>query len=407
MSRPAPIALLLLAVGPAGCNRPADPASSLAPPADVKTVKEADLEGVTLSEEAERRLGIETARVMRGRFERARVYPGEALVPSGRSVVVASPLPGTIAPPGEGGPVPAGAHLKRGQAVCRLVPLWSPPERVALARAGADLSAQRLAADSAARTSSVEIEAARIALDRAEKLLGDKAGSARAVDEARARLRLAEASLAAAEAQRSFLTKVSIDPGSPEGFEFVAPLDGILMDVAAVPGQTVTSGASLFTVAGLDPIWIRASVYAGDLDEIDPARSARVRTLGSDPCEGRDARPAAAPPSALAGEAVVHLHYEIENAGASIRPGQRLEVAISLRGEEDRLAVPASAIVLDHHGGSWVYVKTGPRRYARRRVEVARVAGEVAVLAFGPGEGVDVVKAGAMELFGTELGFSK
>jgi len=200
---------------------------------------------------------------------------------------------------------------------------------------------------------------------------------------------------------------VSLDPGSPEGFEIVSPLDGILLDAAAVPGQTVTSGAPLFTVASVDPIWIRVAVYAADLDDVDPARSARVRTLGSAPGEGRDARPAAAPPSALAGEAVVHLHYEMENDGGSVRPGQRLEVVLPLRDEEERLAVPASAIVLDHHGGSWVYVKTGLRRYARRRVEVARVVGEAAVLDSGPGEGAEVVKAGAMELFGAETGFSK
>ena len=402
----APLTLLLVAAG-TGCSRHADPARPIAPPASLKAVNEAELDGVMLSEEAERRLGIEIAKAARGRFERARLYPGEARVPSGRSVVVMSPLSGTIASPGEGDPAPAGAHMKRGQAVFKLMPLWSPPERAALARAMADLSAQRIAADSAVRTSTVEIEAARIALERAEKLLGDNAGSARAVDETKARLRLAEASLAAAETQRSFLSKVSLDPGSPEGFEIVSPLDGILMEAASVPGQTVTSGAPLFTVASVDPIWIRVSVYAADVDEVDPARSARVRTLGSVPGAGRDARPAAAPPSALAGEAVVHLHYEMENAGGSVRPGQRLEVLVPLRDEEERLAVPASAIVLDHHGGSWVYVKAGPRRYARRRVEVARVVGEAAVLASGPGEGVDVVKAGAMELFGTEMGFSK
>jgi len=373
----------------------------------VKTVNEAELDGVVLSEDAERKLGIETEKVMRSRFNRTRVYPGEALVPPGRSAVVTSPLPGTIASPGEGAPVPPGAHLKRGQAICRLVPLWSPPERVALARADADLAAQRLAADSAVRTSTVEAEAARIALERAEKLLGDKAGSARAVDEAKARLRLAEASLGAAETQRSLLAKVSLDPGSPEGFEIVAPLDGILMDVGAVPGQAVASGAALFTVASVDPIWVRVLVYAGDIDEIDPARSARARPLGSDPGDGRDARPAAAPPSALAAEAVVYLHYEMENPEPSVRPGQRLEVVVPTRDEAERLAVPASAIVLDHHGGSWVYVKTGPQRYARRRVDLERFAGETAVLVSGPPEGADVVKAGAMELFGAELGFSK
>jgi hypothetical protein len=45
--------------------------------------------------------------------------------------------------------------------------------------------------------------------------------------------------------------------------------------------------------------------------------------------------------------------------------------------------------------------------FARRRVEVARVAGGVVVLSAGPKIGTRIVTDGAVELFGTEFGAGK
>ena len=73
--------------------------------------------------------------------------------------------------------------------------------------------------------------------------------------------------------------------------------------------------------------------------------------------------------------------------------------------------VPWSAVVHDIHGGTWVYERTAPRVYTRRRVEVKHVQGSgaeaQAVLARGPAPGAMVVSVGAAELFGTEFGTRK
>jgi hypothetical protein len=49
----------------------------------------------------------------------------------------------------------------------------------------------------------------------------------------------------------------------------------------------------------------------------------------------------------------------------------------------------------------------GPRVYERRRVEVDRVEGDVAVLARGPAIGTKVATTGSSELFGAETGTGK
>ena len=66
-----------------------------APPAQIQNAeKEADLTKITLSPEAELRLGIQTTPVEYRHVERILTYGGEVEAVSGRSIVVSAPLPG-------------------------------------------------------------------------------------------------------------------------------------------------------------------------------------------------------------------------------------------------------------------------------------------------------------------------
>ena len=82
-------------------------------------------------------------------------------------------------------------------------------------------------------------------------------------------------------------------------------------------------------------------------------------------------------------------------------------MTLPLKGQEESLVVPRSALVRDVLGGSWVYENTAPHSYARKRVFVERVVGDLAALTSGPKPGAKIVTDGAAELFGTEFGGSK
>ena len=82
-------------------------------------------------------------------------------------------------------------------------------------------------------------------------------------------------------------------------------------------------------------------------------------------------------------------------------------MTLPLHGDEESLIVPLASLLRDIHGGAWVYEKTGDHTYARRRVLVDRVVGDLAVLASGPKPGAKVVTDGAAEIFGTEFGGGK
>lgn len=402
-----PMRSLLLSLAVATLVVGCEPSGSEPAPAAAKVdnpVKEAALTTVTLTPEAEARLGVVLAAVEKRRVPRARELGGQAVVPTGSSVIVSAPLSGALAASAEL-PRP-GATVEEGRVLFTLSPVSS--ERMKLAEGQVSLATSRANAEAEVARAKVELDSAKTTLDRAEKLAASEVGSASARDDAAAQVRLAEASLVAADARRSALAGIAGDARATSQIELRAPIGGTLHRLLALPGQVVAAGAPLFEIARLDPMWIQVPVYVGDLASVDTGADALVGAL-SDASERarKKARPVAAPPSARSAAASADLYYAIDNSDGLLRPGQTVAISVPLRAEEEALVVPWSAVVHDIYGGAWVYESTAPHVFTRRRVQVRHVSGELAVLATGPKVGASVVREGAAELFGTELGTGK
>jgi len=336
--------VVLLGMVALGGRAVAAPPSATAPATVGQTANEAEFTGVTLTPKAEERLGIRTAKIERKKLSQVRLFGGEVMVSLGNSEASGSEGSQTIAP---------------------LLPGMSPADRIRLAESQVD-------ADGAIAASKAQVQAAGIALERAERMLRDKSGSQRTVDEARGVVLVAQADLGKVTARRALLGPMVL-PGT-------------------TPGR----------------VRVRVPVYAGELQRIDPARPAWVGNLGGakgDP--GREARPIHAPPSADPVASSVDLFFELDNEDHRFRLGERVSVNLTLKAIEDSLVVPWSSVIIDIQGGTWVYENAAAHRFVRRRVQVRRVMGGVAVLASGPAVGASIVTEGAPELFGTEVGFSK
>ena len=361
-----------------------------APPAKVATVvREEDLNTVTLTEEAEKRLGLTVGVVEQKAVRRVRVYGGEATIPFGRTILVAAPLGGTLRAP-VGGMPKAGQSVKSGQPVLELLPILTPDGRATLSASLAD-------ADGQVNNAKTQVELTRVALERQ-------------VDEARAAAELAVKTLEAAAARRLILAKVvgDVEAGTAAPIAVTAPEDGLLRVLSALPGQTVPSGAALFEVVDPSTIWVRVALPVADLDAVDRNEAARVGRLSAPPeTPLLSAKPAVAPPSANPLTATVDLFYELANGDGKLTPGQRLAVTLPLTDAKVGLTVPWSAVVFDVNGGTWVYERTDSRRYVRRRVVVSYTFGTDAVLTGGPAAGVGIVTRGTQQLFGAETGFGK
>jgi hypothetical protein len=291
--------------------------------------KEDDLVILTLQPDAEQALRLKTVAVEKRSVPAVRLFSGEVVTPlAAAGKPVAPVLGGTL------------------DEVLRL----------------ADL---QVGADGRILQAQVQMDAAKIAVERAQKMLSAEAGSVRGVDEAKATLQLAEAAMTTAKAQRDLL-------GSPVG------------------------------QGGAKRAWVRVAIYSGEAGLLDDKAPASIRSLVAT-SKAQSARPVIGPPTANALTNTIDWYYELP-ADTPLRAGERTAVEISSTdSKQEALVIPFNAVLHDIHGGQWVYAKTGEHSYTRKRIQVARLASAEAVLFSGPPAGTHIVTDGSAELFGTEF----
>jgi len=411
--------ILLLGGFSIGCEHSsAGAAKKSEAPANVPNIpKEEQLNMFTLTPAAERRLGIETAALEKRPTVRMRMYGGEVVLPTGASLVVTAPLAGFLESPPKGGIPKVGETVRKGQPIFTLRPRLSaekdvrgPAERLSEVQARIALGQAQTDADGQVKQAKVNVDKAKLDLQRAERLQKNDAGTLRAVDDARAALSFAEEVYDANLARKKLVDSLSIDEdgGALNPLVIEAPQEGIIRVENAVAGEGVAAGAPLFEVMNSAVVWVKIPVYVGELEEIaidQPARLSNLEDrLGA---KGVMASPVSAPPTAMPLSSTADLYFEIENKNGHFRPGQKVNASVALREEREGLVIPWSAVVFDINGGTWVYESLGEQKYARRRVQVKYVAESTAVLATGPPVGAKIVTVGSAELFGTEFFVAK
>lgn len=178
------VPLLLIA----GCGSQSAPPHS-APVKAEAVAHESDLLRLTLTREAQARLGIATVRVGTGSAAAKRETSGEVVVPAGAGGV----------------PTNSVSNLQQ-------------------------LGVQQVAADGEVARTRAQVRLARIALDRASALVREEAGSVRGRDEAAAALATAQAAAQAAVAQRRLLGPAVAALGSQANLWVRVPVFGTDMD---------------------------------------------------------------------------------------------------------------------------------------------------------------------------------
>jgi multidrug efflux pump subunit AcrA (membrane-fusion protein) len=393
---------LFLLLIPTGCNR--SKAASKKPEAPAKLVGEGQLTNIELTPEAEKRLGVQTSPVELKKLPLLRTYGGDLVLPPGATVIVSAPVAGTLRATEKQGFPKSGTSVVENQPMMSLIPLLSPVEKIALATQHAD-------AAGLIQQAQTNVDANRIALDRAERMLKENVGTVRMVDEAKAQLTLSQKALDAAESRMKILdeTQSESDSSSQKIPHVInSPQKGIVRAMHVLPDEVVSAGAVLFEVMNTNTLWVRVPVYVGEQYQIDLAQPAEIGDLSSRAGQKRvSSLPIAAPPTATALSSSVDLYYEVSNAEGQFRPGQRVSVQVPLVGNAEQHVVPWSAVVQDIYGGNWVYEKTAEHKYVRRRIQVKQVVDTWAVLEQTPPLGAEVVSTGAAEIFGTEFWIQK
>ena len=421
----------LIAVAMIGCNKPSSSSSSKSSPAKVEMVpQETQLATLKLTDEAVGRLGIRLVPIEKRQVARHRTLAGEAIVPSGKSIIATAPVPGLIEPSGEYFPLP-GSQVTVAQSLMILKPLLSPErdvptpaEQVQITGAKANLMVALVTAQGDVARGESEVQGLKIARDRAAKLLADRAGSQRALDDSEALLSVSKSSLEASKQRQAELSSLlqtiekadtyggRVDPPLP--LTLRAPVTGVVRNVQVSAGQNVSIGAPLFEVVDLSTIWIRLPVYVDLLPKLKRDMPVRLVSLDGNPLSQtqESARPIAAPPTADAISSSADLYYEVDNRSLGLRPGQRVGVDMPMTSLTEALVVPMAAVLYDIYGGTWVYVQEsasneGFVKFRRSRIMLEWVEGDQAILSAGPALGSEIVTDGSAELFGTEFGAGK
>lgn len=413
------------------CNRQSSQsAPAKVAPAKVEMVPhETELATLTLTSDAVKRLAIKTIPLKRREVSRHRTLAGEAVVPSGKSIVASAPVPGVIDLADSYFPQP-GSEVAIAQPIMILKPLLSPErdvptpaEQVQMKGAQATLMVALVTAQGEVARGESEIEGLQIARDRAAKLFSDRAGSRRALDDAEAALSIARSVQDAAKQRESELSSIlksleteveggRSEPATP--LTLTAPVAGVVRNVQVSAGQTVTAGAPLFEVVDLNTVWIRVPVYVDLLSKLKRDEAVNLVSLDGLPLDSspQHGKPIAAPPTADAASSSADLYYEVDNRTMHLRPGQRIGVDLPMTSLTTANVIPASAVLYDIYGGTWVYVQAtsapeGSAKFTRQRVLIEWVEGEEAVISQGPVLESAIVTDGAAELFGTEFGAGK
>jgi cobalt-zinc-cadmium efflux system membrane fusion protein len=379
--------LLLVPMVLMSCGQERDSAKKESPAKIDHPVKEDQLTTMTLTPRAEERLGIETVPATYQHMPGFMELGGEIMAPPGTEIKVLAPLSGTVMRAKKAPPLRAGANVKQGQEIMRL--LLMPPEQ--------DLI-------------SAQEDVARAKMTRTEQMFKDGAASEKALQEAQAQLAAATAALNAARGKLNLLNGKGGDSADTGLSSLVlgAPVDGVLYHVYVAAGQTVPASTALFDVVSQSPVWVRVPVYSGSLSRIDLDGNAFVEALGNpNQTPAALAEPVQGPPLSHAISASSDLYYQLSNEDERFRIGERVRVKLTLQSEEKGLVIPWSAIAYDMYGGTWVYVRTAPQVFSRRRVEISRIVDDVVVIKRGIAENDPVVFTAVAELYGTEFGGGK
>lgn len=160
--------------------------------------------------------------------------------------------------------------------------------------------------------------------------------------------------------------------GTPDGSRVVvrSPVDGVVLEKAAVEGMRFTPGLAVYRIANLSTVWVLADVYEQDLARLARGQKAQV-SVDAFPGRTFDARITYVYPVLNPATRTTTVRLELANAQRLLQPGMFAQVAIATAGETPRLSVPASALIDDGQRRT-VLVDLGEGRFRPQTVQTGR-----------------------------------
>jgi RND family efflux transporter MFP subunit len=373
---------------------------------------ESDLARTTLADDEVKSLRVRSEPVRSEEVQERLPFTGWVMVKQGNEVTVTAPLAGYVTEPGKGGVQPvAGMPVQKGQVLFRLEPVLTPVEQIQMAGLRRDMEKDLTKAQEMVTVCKLDFQ-------RTESLFKQKIRQEQDLEQARAKLRSAEADVEGAKDKLRLFGDDAGQGGSHLKPVLVkAPRDGTVLTVPVSPGQYVQAAAPLVTLADLSELWLRVPVPENDLPRLDSKKNVTVLPRGNGHLKGADgnplrfeAEPVAFVPLVDSAKHTADLIYRLKPVQGTFlwAKDQMVDVLVPVGGKHKQSIVPYTAVVYDSYGGSWIYLdrsKNGENKHVfeRRRVEVGATVDGGVVIGTAAQAGDRVVVEGVGVLFSREF----
>jgi cobalt-zinc-cadmium efflux system membrane fusion protein len=202
---------------------------------------------------------------------------------------------------------------------------------------------------------------------------------------------------------------INEDGNAPSTTAIRAPFAGVIIHMAAAPGDVIESGAELFSLANLSTVYVQAQVYEKDLGQVRVGQTASV-TVDSYPGEHVTGSVASISDLIDTQTRTAAVRCQIANPGGRLKLDMLAIVQFPTSTKRAALSVPSDAVqTVD--GKSVVFIRNSPSRFSVRQVETGVTSEGRTEIVRGVSAGEPVVSKGAFAvksvLLGKELGEGK
>lgn len=153
-----------------------------------------------------------------------------------------------------------------------------------------------------------------------------------------------------------------------------APFDGTLIERAAVVGEAIEMGHTLFTIADLSTYWLSLSIPSDHIDQVRVDRSVEAH-FAELPGATYTGRITWVDTAVDARSRMVRARALVVERSGRIKAGLFGEAQI-LTGDARGSAIVQRKAVQRHEGGAFVFVQNSPDLFSMRRVALGEVDGE-------------------------------
>ncbi|CAN5858842.1 efflux RND transporter periplasmic adaptor subunit [soil metagenome] len=234
-------------------------------------------------------------------------------------------------------------------------------------------------------------------LDNAEQLYKNGINSEKELVQARLQYEKAMAAV------NKIKSSISINGGGNTDetgtYIITAPMDGFIVDKNLNAGSFIRNdnGQNLFTISGMQDVWVWANVFETDIEKVKEGYPADVSTLAypGKIFHGKiDQVNAVLDPLSKA----MKIKIVLPNAGMLLKPQMFTKVIIAEKESATALSVPGTALVFNG-GKNYVLVYQDAYHVSIREVEPLKVVGEKTYIASGLSAGEKIISRNQILLY--------